>query len=100
MGDKPLEQMTLREMFVSAESLIRDVEDHLAKSFIPKLQDARELIDPAANAGDPEAILDNTVRQHNSELLESDDYSQSLLEKLLHSLNAIDLRSQEAINSK
>ncbi|MGE5195611.1 MAG: hypothetical protein ACM3U2_24220, partial [Deltaproteobacteria bacterium] len=47
-----------------------------------------------------DAIADAAVRTHAAALLGSDDYSQTLIEKLDRYLEAIDERSQAAISGK
>ena len=100
MAERPIEQLTLREMFTNAESLIRDLQDHLQNSFHPKSRAAQELVRSHNIPSERDAISDSTVRHHVAELLGSDDYSETLIKKLDHYLAAIEERSREAIHNK
>jgi len=100
MAERPIEQLTLREMFTNAESLIRDLEDHLQKSFHPKSRAAHELVRSHNIPAARDAIPDSVVRHHVATLLSSDDYSESLLNKLDLYLTAIEERSHAAISGK
>jgi hypothetical protein len=100
MAMRPIEQLTLREMFTSAESLIRDLVEHLDKSFHPRLRALGELVRSPHIPDERDAIPDSSVRTHVSTLLSSDDYSQAFFEKLDRYLQAIEDRSREAIGGK
>ena len=100
MAERPIEELTLREMFTGAESLIRDVEDHLHNSFLPKSRAAREKVSSNKVHSEQDFISDTTVRTHVAELLSSDDYSETLIKRLNDYLAAIEVRSKEAISGK
>jgi hypothetical protein len=100
VAERPIEEMTLREMFTSAESLIRDVEDHLHNSFLPKSRATREKVRSNSVHSEQEFISDTTVRTHVAELLSSDDYSETLITRLNNYLAAIEVRSKQAISVK
>jgi len=100
MADRSIEQLTLREMFTNAESLIRDLEDHLQNSFHPKSSAVEEKVRSHSIPSERDVIPDSTIRYHVAELLGSDDYSQLLIKKLDQYLAAIDERSRQAINTK
>jgi hypothetical protein len=100
MAERPIEQLTLREMFTNAESLIRDLKDHLQKSFHPKSRAVEQVVRSYNIPSERDAIPDSTIRHHVAEMLGSDDYSESLIKKLDQYLEAIESRSREAISSK
>jgi len=100
MTERPISDQTLRDMFTNAESLIRDLLDHLKNSFHPKSRALADLVKSHSMPADRDAIPDSTVRQHVSEMLSSDDYSATLLKKLNQYLIAIEERSTEAIKTK
>jgi hypothetical protein len=100
MAEHPIEQLTLREMFTNAETLIRDLEDHLQHSFRPKARAVDEAVRTYDQPAERDAIPDSAIRHHVAALFSSDDYSESLIKKLDKYLAAIEERSQEAISSK
>src|SRR5262245_22434955 len=100
MPERPIEQLSLRDLFTNAEWLIRDLTEHLKQSFHPKAQALDELVRSYSIPEEREAIADTAVRTHAAALLNSDDYSQNLIEKLDRHLTAIDDRSQAAITAK
>jgi hypothetical protein len=100
MAEKLIDNMTLREVFISTETLVRDLDDHLRNSFRSKLKAARDLVQTHAATGDPDDISDGTVRQHNAAILASDDYAQDLIKNLSQHLSAIQVRSQQALHAK
>lgn len=86
MSDRSLDQMPLRELFVHAEHQARDLAEHLDLNFLPKLQSLDELLHPKAGA---EEARDITVRNRATEVLESDKFTQQMLQKIHDGLNAI-----------
>lgn len=100
MAERPIEELTLREMFTNAESLIRDLADHLQNSFHPKSRAVDDLVRSHNIPAERDAIPDGAVRNHVAALLSSDDYSESLIQKLEQYFTAIEERSQAAISAK
>jgi hypothetical protein len=100
MAERPIEELTLREMFTNSESLVRDFIEHLNKSFHPKARALGELVRSYNIPAERDAIPDGSVRAHVSTLLASDDYSQAFFQKLDQYLQAIEERSQVAISGK
>lgn len=96
MSEKPLEQMTLHDLLINIEHLARDLSDHLDLNFLPKLQAMDELIHPK----DGQETRDITVRGKAAEVLASDVFTQTLLQKMHLTLNAVDnsLRRQAEPN--
>ena len=100
MAERPIDQLTLREMFTNAEVLVRDLMEHLDKSFHPKSRALGEIVRSYSIPEERDAIPDGAVRTHMSTLLSSDDYSQAFFQKLDRYLQAIEDRSQVAISGK
>lgn len=100
MAERPIEQLTLREMFANAEWLIRDLTEHLRQSFHPKSRELIELVRTFNVPAERDAIADGVVRSQVAALLASDEYSQVLFQKLDRYLAAIEERSQTAISAK
>jgi len=100
MAERPIDQLTLRELFTNTEWLIRDLTEHLQQSFRPKSQALGGLVRSYQIPEERDAIADTAVRTHAAALLGSDDYSQNLIEKLDRYLEAIDERSHAAVAGK
>jgi hypothetical protein len=100
MAERPVDDLTLRELFTNAEWVIRDLADHLRQSFHPKSQALDELVRSYQIPEERDAIADTAVRTRAAALFSSDDYSQTMFEKLDRYLTAIDERSHTAISGK
>ena len=100
MADRPIDQLTLRDMFSETEWLIRELSEHLKQSFHPKARALSELVRSYRIPEERNAIADTAVRTHVAALIGSDDYSQTLIQKLDCYLTAIEERSQGALSSK
>ncbi len=98
MAEKPVEQMTLREMFVASERLLRELIDHLEKSFNPRIHDLEVLISPVQQTDEQPPPQDVTVRSQVAILLASDDFAEPRYRRLDEFLGAIDKGSQRAIS--
>jgi len=99
MAERPVEQLTLRDMFTNAEWLVRDLGAHLNQAFRPKSRALIELVEIRVTE-ERDAIPDSTVRSNMAAILSSDDYSQTLFQKLDRYLAAIDERAEGAITAK
>ena len=99
MAERPVEQLTLRDMFTNAEWLVRDLAAHLNQAFRPKSRALIELVQTRIPE-ERDAIPDSTVRSNMAAILSSDDYSQTLFQKLDRYLAAIDERAEGAITAK
>ena len=92
MSDRPLDQLPLRELFVHAEHQARDLAEHLELNFLPKLQALDETVHPKS---EEQVARDITVRNRAAQVLESDQFTQQLLQKMHDCLNAIDVRLRQ-----
>ena len=91
MADRPIEQLTLREKFTDAERLLRELIDHLEKGFLPKLYELQKLVRVSASQSADEPIEDLTVYTHAENVLESEQFTLKMyqrLHSLLESINA------------
>lgn len=101
MADRPVEQLTLREQFTTCEHLLRELIDHLDQSFLAKIRKLEEMVDPQDNPANPmerAPVLDVNIRNHVAALLSSDDFSQTLHQKLDAFLAAIEQGAGRALN--
>lgn len=79
-----LESLPLREKFTNAERLTRELIEHLEQGFLPKLKKLR-----GVTRKDDESVTDRTVRDHCKRLLDSDDFTHDLADKLQEYLDHI-----------
>lgn len=88
MAERTIEQLTLREMLFEAERLTREMNEHLQQGFLPKARDLRRLVKQQnANA---ENVKDITVRTNVARVLESEEFTRGLLEKMEEYFAGID----------
>ncbi len=92
MSDQSLNQLPLRELFVHAEHQARDLAEHLELNFLPKLTVLDESVHPKT---EDQAVRDITVRSRAAQVLESDIFTQQLLQKMHDCLNAIDAKLRQ-----
>ena len=100
MDDRPIEKLTLRELFTNAEGLVRELNEHLEQQFLPRLRAVDELVRSHAKPEERKEIADSTVRSRMAALLDSDDFSQKLYSRLERHLVAIDQGAAQAIQGR
>lgn len=96
MNERPIEQLTLRELFTDAEMLSRELTEHLEQSFLPRIRDVEQAVRNYSKREDREEVADATVRSRTSALLGSDDFTQQLLGRFEEYLSAIYDRAGQA----
>jgi hypothetical protein len=92
MVEQTVEKRTLREMLSEAERLMRELDEHLDQSFIPKCHELTRLVRPI-NGEPPDlgALEDVTVRTHAARVLESNVFAQDIFANLSRCCQAIEL---------
>lgn len=100
MAERAIDQLTLREMFSDAEGVVRDLSEHLHHNFHHKMRIVGGLVRSYKIPDERNSIADTAVRTEVAALLASDDYSQTLFQKLDRYLKAIEERSQSAIGGQ
>jgi hypothetical protein len=100
MDDRPVEQLTLRELFSHSEVLARELSEHLEQSFLPRYRAVEDLVRSYDHAAERKEISDTSVRSRMATLLASDDFSQTLLSQLERYLKAIDDGARRAIRHR
>jgi hypothetical protein len=91
MVGRPIEQLTLREMFTEAERLTRELIEHLDQGFLPKSHELARLVRPIN--GEPPGLNDLedvTVRTQAARLLESEAFTEQVYAGLDEYSRAID----------
>lgn len=100
MDERPIEQMTLRDLFGSSDRLVRELTEHLEQSFLPRMRAAAEAVRSYNQAAERDEIPDSTVRSRIAALLASDDFSQHLFDRLERHLAAIDEGAKRAVSTR
>lgn len=100
LDERPIEQLTLRGLFGNAEWLVRELNEHLEQSFLPRIRAVEQVVQSHAKPAERAEIPDSTVRSRMAAMLGSDDYSQKLFSQLENHLTAIDERSRQAVQSR
>jgi hypothetical protein len=91
MVERSAGQMTLREMLTEAERLTRELGEHLDQSFIPKCHELSNLLRPInGEPPDLRAIEDVTVRTQVARILDTENFTESLFERLAEYSRTID----------
>jgi hypothetical protein len=90
VADRPIEQLTLQEMFTETERLTRELVEHLDQGFNPRAHQLLRLVRPIDNEPAAKNVTDVTVRTRSAELLESESYTDQTYEKLERFSHAID----------
>jgi hypothetical protein len=91
MAERPTKTMTLREMLTEAERLTRELSEHLDQAFIPKCHELSRLVRPVnGEPPDVRALEDVTVRTQAARILETDNFTESIVAKLSELCTAID----------
>ena len=98
MSERPLEQLTLREMVISAEHLIRELSMHLEQAFLPKVNALEKMVAAHATQDECSLVQDVTVRNQAALVLQSDEFSQRLYKKLNDCLAAIERGTNQALS--
>jgi len=91
MVERPIAQLTLREMFIDAERLTRELIEHLDQGFLPKTHELARLVRPIN--GEPPGLNeleDVTVRTQAATLLESEAFTEAIFQRLGQYSRAID----------
>jgi hypothetical protein len=90
MAERDVNNLTLRELFNSAERLTRELIEHLEQGFLFKSRSLARLV--AATPGEPEyeQIEDLTIRNQVDDLLKSEDFTEQLYRRLEQYYRAID----------
>ena len=82
MSERPIEELSLREQLGHAEQLVRELSEHINQSFLPKLRTASELVRSNSATSERADVPDSTVRSAMAALIKSDDFTQTLIDKL------------------
>ena len=90
MTGRSSDQRTLRELFIDAERLSRELIEHLKRGFLPKVQNVARVVDPAYVDAHGHPAEDVTVRNCAAQALESEAYTEQLYGRIQDYCEAID----------
>jgi len=85
-----IEGMTLQEKVKKSEVLVRELIEHLELGFLPKLKNLQKISRVGRSQSQLEEIADLTIRTHVSQMLDSEQFTESLFEKLSNLTTALE----------
>lgn len=77
--------MTLQERLKQADYLTRELNEHLRQAYLPKLAALRSL----AKIYDPHEVSDNQILEHSLAVIEAEEFTDDLYQKLRKFLDSI-----------
>ncbi len=90
MAKVTLDEIPLRELFTEAERLTRELIDHIDLGFLPKIKNLNRLCQEDAGNYELPEIEDITIRNHASQVLESEQFTAQFYQETERYLIAID----------
>ena len=90
MSEQSIKQLPLRDLFIEAERLSRELSDHLDQGFLPKSHYLRRITRPSSLSPGENFVKDVTIRHHAAQVLDSEQFTSNLYEKLSQYLEVID----------
>ncbi len=98
MAERPIEQLTLVDMFKECDLVARGIVDHLERGFLPKVQDLERLVRPTEEVTAPQEVSDLRVRNYAAAVISSDNFTHEHCCKLDRFIQAIDSGLKPEIN--
>lgn len=95
MSANGFEHLTLREQLSEGEHFAREIREHLEQGFLPKARDLRKLL--RNDDSESNTVTDRTVRSQVARLLESENFSSEVFEKMEQLGTLIDDQVKEII---
>ena len=80
--DKSIEGMTLQDKVKKTDVLVREIMEHLELGFLPKIKSLQKISRVGRSQSQLEEIGDLTLRNHVAQVLESEQFTEELFEKL------------------
>ena len=90
MSEQSIKQLPLRDLFIEAERVSRELSDHLDQGFLPKSHYLRQITRLSSLSPNDSFVQDVTIRHHTAQVLDSEQFTRNLYEKLARYLEAID----------
>ncbi|GAB4138079.1 MAG: hypothetical protein Tsb009_05990 [Planctomycetaceae bacterium] len=82
MADRPVDELTLREVFTEAERHSREMIDHLEKGFLPKSHSVLKLVRNEGTEPELGDVEDITIYNTAERLLKSEEFSEQIYSRL------------------
>jgi hypothetical protein len=98
--DHSIESMTLQDKVKKSEVLVREMIEHLELGFLPKLKNLQKISRVGNSQSQLEEIADLTVRNHVVQVLESEQFTESLFEKLSVLTDALEKDMNDVLYGK
>lgn len=95
-----IDAMTLQEKVKKSEVLVRELIEHLELGFLPKLKKLHKLSRVGKSRSQLEDIADLTIRNHVSQMLESEQFTEDLFEKLSTLTTALEKDMNDVLYGK
>ncbi|MBD3675483.1 MAG: hypothetical protein HUJ26_18375 [Planctomycetaceae bacterium] len=92
--------MTLQEKVKKSEVLVRELIEHLELGFLPKLKKLYKISRVGKSRSQLEEIADLTIRTHVSQMLESEQFTEDLFEKLSTLTTALEKDMNDVLHGK
>ena len=92
---RPVDHLSLREMLRDAEQLCRELADHLERGFAHKADILAKLIHSRPGSRVRYDVKDITLHHNTQFVLESDKFTQKLVDRFRELLKAIDASMHE-----
>lgn len=89
MGGSSVDGLTLRQKFIDAGKLMRELSDHLDRNLRTRARDLRRLAKQGRSDLDGDEVKDVSIRSAVRRLCESDDYSRQTYVKVNEYLESI-----------
>lgn len=90
VAKRPIEQLTLVDMFKESDQVARAIMDHIERGFLPKVRDLERLVRPNPDAPGPSDVTNVRVRNYAASVIASDDFTHEQSRLLDEYLEAID----------
>ena len=95
---KLIESMTTQEKVKNTELLVRELIQHLEMGFLPKLKKLSKVTRLGRANSKLEEIGDLTIRLHVSQVTESERFTESIHERLIEFIEALEIDMQNVVH--
>lgn len=95
---RPIEQLTLVDMFKQSDQVARAIMDHIERGFLPKVRDLERLVRPNPDSLAQSEVTNLRVRNYAASVISSDDFTHEQSQLLDQYLKAIDDQVSRELN--
>lgn len=97
--ERQLDKLTLPNKLNETDRMVRELEDHLERGFIPKAHLLRRVARKGNDPSECQGITDITVRSNVQQVLEADDFSVRLSNQINEFLTSIETDLNQIIGN-